>query len=193
MSRINFKAGTMIYPLPAVLVSCGDTIDNYNVMTAAWVGTICSEPPMCYVSIRPSRLCHSIICETKEFVLNLTTEELAEATDWCGVRSGRDYNKFIEKNLTPIESTVVSAPSIAQSPLSIECKVEEIKSLGSHDMFIARVVNVNCDDKYIDKATGEFSLEKAKLMAYSHGKYYSMGKRLGFFGYSVQKKKASKK
>ncbi|MDD2576374.1 MAG: flavin reductase family protein [Bacteroidales bacterium] len=192
MSKVSFKPGTMIYPLPAVMVSCGETPEEYNIITIGWVGTICSEPPMCYISIRKSRLSHEIISKTKSFVINLTTKELAKATDWCGVKSGRDFDKFKEMELTPIKASVVNAPMIMESPLNIECEVVEIKELGSHDMFIAKVVNINADDKLINPKTNSFELEKANLLAYSHGKYYTIGEKLGFFGYSVQKKKKKK-
>lgn len=192
MSKVSFKPGTMIYPLPAVMVSCGETPDEYNIITIGWVGTICSEPPMCYISVRKSRLSHEIISKTKSFVINLTTKELAKATDWCGVKSGRDFDKFKEMELTPIKASVVNAPMIMESPLNIECEVVEIKELGSHDMFIAKVVNINADDKLINPKTNSFELEKANLLAYSHGKYYTIGEKLGFFGYSVQKKKKKK-
>ena len=192
MSKVSFKPGTMIYPLPALMVSCGETPQEYNIITVSWVGTICSDPPMCYISVRKSRHSHAIISRTKAFVLNLTTKELAKATDWCGVKSGKDCNKFIEMGLTPIPSQIVKAPLIDQSPLSIECEVVEIKELGSHDMFIANVVNVCADEKYINPSTNSFELEKANLLTYSHGKYYSIGDKLGFFGYSVEKKKRKK-
>ncbi|MFV0599336.1 MAG: flavin reductase family protein [Bacteroidales bacterium] len=192
MSKVSFKPGTMIYPLPAVMVSCGETPEEYNIITIGWVGTICSEPPMCYISIRKSRLSHEIISKTKSFVINLTTKELAKATDWCGVKSGRDFDKFKQMELTPIKASVVNAPMIMESPLNIECEVVEIKELGSHDMFIAKVVNINADDKLINPKTNSFELEKANLLAYSHGKYYTIGEKLGFFGYSVQKKKKKK-
>lgn len=192
MSKVSFKPGTMIYPLPAVMVSCGETPEEYNIITIGWVGTICSEPPMCYISVRKSRLSHEIISKTKSFVINLTTKELAKATDWCGVKSGRDFDKFKEMELTPIKASVVNAPMIMESPLNIECEVVEIKELGSHDMFIAKVVNINADEKLINSKTNSFELEKANLLAYSHGKYYTIGEKLGFFGYSVQKKKKKK-
>lgn len=192
MSKVSFKPGTMIYPLPAVMVSCGETPEEYNIITIGWVGTICSEPPMCYISVRKSRLSHEIISKTKSFVINLTTKELAKATDWCGVKSGRDFDKFKEMKLTPIKASVVNAPIIIESPLNIECEVVEIKELGSHDMFIAKVVNINADEKLINPKTNSFELEKANLLAYSHGKYYTIGEKLGFFGYSVQKKKKKK-
>ena len=189
MSRVSFKPGTMIYPLPALMVSCGENPEEYNIATVAWTGTICSDPPMCYISLRKSRHSHSIISRTREFVLNLTTENLAKQTDWCGVKSGKDVNKFKEMSLTPEKAPNISAPMIKESPLCIECKVIEVKELGTHDMFIANVVGVHADERYINKESGLFDLQSAKLMTYSHGKYYSVGEQLGFFGCSVQKKK----
>mgnify|MGYP003530255569 FL=1 len=189
MSRVSFKPGTMIYPLPALMVSCGQSPEEYNIATVAWTGTICTDPPMCYISLRKSRYSHEIISRTKEFVLNLTTEKLAKQTDWCGVKSGKLVNKFKEMKLTAVKASNVNAPLIDESPLCIECKVVEIKELGSHDMFIANVVGVHADEKYINKESGLFDLQSAKLMTYSHGKYYSIGEQLGFFGFSVQKKK----
>lgn len=187
--KIQWKPGTLIYPLPALMVSSGATEEEYNIFTASWTGTICSDPAMCYVSIRKSRLSHEIISRTRCFVLNLTTEELAKATDWCGVRSGRDYDKFKEMKLTPAKALMVKAPIIAESPINIECEVCEIKELGSHDMFIANVVNIQADEKYINPETGAFDMEAANLMAYSHGHYYRLGQEIGKFGWSVQKKK----
>ncbi len=189
MSRVSFKPGTMIYPLPALMVSCGEKPEEYNIATVAWTGTICSDPPMCYISLRKSRHSHSIISRTREFVLNLTTENLAKQTDWCGVKSGKDVNKFKEMSLTPEKAPNISAPMIKESPLCIECKVIEVKELGTHDMFIANVVGVHADERYINKESGLFDLQSAKLMTHSHGKYYSVGEQLGFFGFSVQKKK----
>ena len=178
----------MVYPVPAMLVSCGATEDGYNVFAASWVGTICSDPAMCYVSIRPSRHSYDIVKRNMAFTLNLTTEELAKATDWCGVRSGRDYNKFAEMNLTAMKGEMVAAPYIDEAPISIECKVKQIIHLGTHDMFIADVMNVLADTRYIDPNTGEFDLKKAKLLAYSHGEYFKLGERIGNFGWSVKKK-----
>lgn len=188
MSKQNWKPGTMIYPLPAVLVSCGANEQEYNMLTVAWTGTICSDPPMCYISVRPDRHSHAIISKNMEFVINLTTTSMAKATDWCGVRSGRDFNKFEQTGLTPIPSLKVSAPSIGQAPVSIECKVRQIIPLGSHDMFIADVVNVSVDSSLLDK-DGHFDMEKAGLIAYSHGEYFKLGGSIGFFGWSVRKKK----
>ena len=183
MSRRNFKPGTMIYPLPAAMVSCGSEPKDYNIITVSWIGTICSDPPMCYISVRKSRHSHKLIMENKCFVINLTTEELLKATDWCGVKSGKDYNKFKEMKLTPIKGEIVNAPMIAQSPLCIECEVVEVKELGSHDMFIANVVNVSADETFINPKTDTLELNRANLLAYSHGKYYGLGKQLGFFGH----------
>ncbi|MBR6758875.1 MAG: flavin reductase family protein [Alistipes sp.] len=188
INRENWRPGTMIYPVPAVLVSCGASAEEYNMLTVAWTGTICSEPAMCYISVRPERHSYDIIKRTGEFVINLTTSALARATDWCGVRSGRDYNKFAEMGLTPIASAVVAAPTIAESPVSIECRVKDIISLGSHDMFLAEVVNVSVDEALIDKESGKLDLERARLLAYSHGEYFELGKALGHFGWSVRKK-----
>lgn len=183
-----FKPGTMLYPLPVVMVSCGNAPENYNIITVAWAGTICSDPPMCSISVRKDRHSYGLIKENMEFVINITTEDLAFATDWCGVRSGRDFDKFKQMHLTPEKAQIVSAPLIAESPLNIECKVKEIKELGTHDMFIAEVVAVNADEKYYDKGTDFFQLNQANLICYSHGKYYSLGKQLGKFGFSVAKR-----
>ena len=179
----------MIYPLPAVMVSCGDTPDKYNIITIAWTGTICSDPPLCYISVRKSRHSHEIIKRTGEFVINLTTEKLAYATDWCGVKSGRDIDKFRQLRLTPQQAQVVKAPLIAESPLNIECQVFDIRELGSHDMFLAKVVAVNAEEALIDKSTGQFQLNHAGPLAFSHGKYYGLGEKIGGFGFSVKKKK----
>lgn len=193
--KTSWKPGTMVYPLPAVMVSCGATPEEYNIMTAAWTGTICSEPAMCYVSIREERHSYQIIKRTGEFVINLTTEALAEATDWCGVRSGRDFDKFAHCGLTAEKCAVVAAPAIAQSPVSIECRVKQIIPLGSHDMFIGEVVNVLVDEQYIDPETGKFDLERAGLICYSHGEYFKVGELIGNFGWTVRgsSKKREKK
>ena len=189
----NWRPGTMVYPLPAVLVTCGSTEDEYNMLTVAWTGTICSDPAMCYISVRPERHSYDIIRHNMEFTINLTTKDLARATDWCGVRSGRDYNKFKEMNLTPAKGVKVACPYIEEAPMSIECRVRDIVKLGTHDMFVAEVLNVIADDRFIDPETGAFSLEKAGIIAYCHGQYYTLGERLGKFGWSVQKKLAAKK
>lgn len=193
MANVSFKPGNMLAPVPVVLVSCGDSPENYNILTIAWTGTVCSTPPMVSISVRKERHSHEIISRTGEFVINLTTEALARATDWCGVKSGRDVNKWQEMNLTPSESYTVKAPGIAESPVAIECKVTQVLELGSHDMFLAEVTGVRVDDQYIDPATGAFELEKANPICYSHGKYYSVGRLLGKFGFSVKKKSDKKK
>lgn len=192
MAKQKWKAGNMVYPLPAVLVSCGDKEGNVNLMTAAWTGTVCSEPPMVYVSIRKERYSHHMIKETGEYVINLTTEKLAEATDFCGVRSGRDMDKFKEMKLTPVKGELQYAPMVAESPVSIECRVTDVMELGSHDMFIAEVTAVYVDEQYMD-AKGTFHLEKAEPLVYSHGQYYGVGKHLGGFGYAVRKKPVRKR
>ena len=186
--HVHWKPGTMIYPLPAAMISCGSSPEEYNIMTVSWIGTICTNPPMCYISIRPERHSYEIIKQTGEYVINLTNEALAKATDWCGVRSGRNYNKFEEMKLTPLKAEKINAPIIVESPLCIECKVKQIIPLGSHDMFISEVVNVQADTKFIDAKTGKFDLQKAKLIAYSHGNYYKLGEEIGKFGWSVRKK-----
>ena len=184
----NWRPGTMIYPLPAVLVSCGADHSEYNLFTAAWTGTICSDPAMCYVSIRQERFSHDIIEKNMAFTINLTNEALARATDWCGVRSGRDFDKWREMNLTPVKGVTVAAPYIEEAPVSIECVVKDIMRLGSHDMFIAEVLNVIADDKYIDPDTGALDLKAAGLITYCHGNYYTLGEPLGHFGWTVRKK-----
>lgn len=188
-SHVSWKPGTMIYPLPAALISCGNTPENYNLLTVSWLGTICSNPPMCYISVRPERHSYQLIKESGEFVINLTNEAMAFAADWCGVRSGRDYDKFSKMKLTPQKAEMINAPMIKEAPLCIECKVKEIIPLGSHDMFIADVVNIQADKQYIDSKTDTFDLAKAKLIAYSHGHYYKLGEEIGKFGWTVKKKK----
>ncbi len=187
----HWKPGTLIYPLPAVLVSCGAAPDEYNMLTVAWTGTVCTNPAMCYISVRPERHSHAIISRTGAFVINLTTRDLARATDWCGVKSGRDCDKFREMGLTPLPATEVDAPLIGESPVNIECRVRQIIPLGSHDMFLAEVVHVDVDASLIDPDTGKFRLEKAHLIAYAHGEYFDLGKSLGHFGWSVRKKKCA--
>ena len=178
----------MLNPLPAVLVSCGDE-NRSNLITIAWTGTICTNPPMLYISVRPERFSYDLIKEHMEFTVNLTTSAMAKATDWCGVRSGREYDKWKETGLTPYKGEMVRCPAIAESPLSIECKVKSVMALGSHHMFIADVVNVLADEAYIDPETGAFDLGKADLLSYSHGNYYTTGEHIGKFGFSVKKKK----
>ena len=174
----SWKPGTTIYPLPAVLVSCGNTPEEYNLITVSWVGTLCTNPPMCYISVRPERYSYEILRKNMEFVINLTTVQMAKVTDWCGVSSGKNYNKFEKTGLTPKTAQIVKAPYVEESPLCIECKVREIISLGSHDMFISDVVNILADDKYIDPETGAFDMQKADLLVYSHGHYYEIGKEI---------------
>lgn len=187
-TKISWKPGTMIYPLPSLLISCGSTPEEYNLFTVSWAGTICTDPAMCYISIRPERHSYEIIRRNMEFVINLTTEELARATDWCGVRSGRDYNKFEEMQLTPGPSEKVSAPIVMEAPLSIECRVKEIVPLGTHDMFIAEVLNVQADSRYLNEETGKWNLDESHPLVYVHGGYYKLGEKLGHFGWSVKKK-----
>ena len=185
----DWKPGTMIYPLPAIMVSCGSEPAEYNILTVAWIGTICSNPPMCYISVRPERHSYGILKKNMEYVINLTTLDMAFSTDWCGVVSGKEHNKFEEMKLTPGKSSIVSAPLIEESPLCIECRVKEVMALGSHDMFISDVVNIRADDKYIDPVTGAFDMQKANLLVYVHGKYYGLDDVIGHFGWSVKKKK----
>ena len=192
MGKQSWKPGNMLYPLPAVLVTVADKDGRQNVFTVAWTGTVCSDPVMVSISVRPQRYSYHMIEETGEFVINLTTAKLAYATDYCGVRSGRDVDKFKEMHLTALPAEKVSAPLIAESPVNIECKVKEIIKLGTHDMFLAEVVAVHADEAYMDEK-GKFSLTKAEPMVYSHGTYYTLGKELGSFGYSVRKKAGKKK
>lgn len=193
MKKIKFKPGNMLYPLPAVLISCGTTDGQSNLFTAAWTGTICTNPPMLSVSIRPERYSYRMIRESREFVVNLTTKELCFAADFCGVRSGRDVDKWKACHLTKIKADTVSCPMVKESPVNIECHVTEIKELGSHHMFLAEVTTVHVDEAYMDDKN-TFHLNKSGLITYSHGKYFTLGKKLGHFGYSVQKKgQASKK
>ncbi len=186
MSKINWKSGNMLYPLPVVMVSCQRKDERPNIITVAWAGTICSDPVMVSISVRKERFSHGIIAETGEFVINLVTQDLVYATDYCGVKSGRDVDKFKMMNLTPVAINGVKAKAIGESPLSLACRVKEIKELGSHDMFIAEVVGVMVDDKYM-RDDGKFELNSSKLVAYSHGEYFGLGKKLGKFGYSVKK------
>ena len=172
-----------------MLVSRGATPSEYNLITVAWVGTICTNPPMCYISVRPERHSYPILRKQMEFVINLTTRSMAFATDWCGVNSGRDHHKFEEMQLTPGKASMVLAPIVEESPMAIECRVKEVMALGSHDMFIADVVNVQADERFIDPETGAFDMQRAELLAYAHGHYYELGNLIGKFGWSVQKKR----
>lgn len=192
MARQYWKPGNMLYPLPAVMVSCMGNNEKANIITVAWAGTICTNPAMLSISVRPERYSYNMIKESGEFVVNLVTKELVYAADYCGVKSGRDVDKFENLKLHKSESRIVKAPGIEESPVNIECKVTEIKELGSHHMFIAKVVSVNIDDEFMDK-TGRFNLNKSGLAVYSHGEYFSLGEKQGSFGYSVARKKKNKK
>jgi flavin reductase (DIM6/NTAB) family NADH-FMN oxidoreductase RutF len=189
MQKVIWKPGNMLYPVPAVMVSCGDTPEDYNIITVSWTGTICTAPPMCYISVRPERHSHAIIKRSMCFVINLPSEKLLRITDLNGVKSGRDMDKFSENHLTPVPAREINAPLIGEAPVNIECRVVEIKPLGSHDMFIAEIVAVNVDENLIDPKTQTLHLDKAKLFAYSHGFYYLLGKKMGRFGFSVKKSK----
>ena len=188
MGKIQFKPGNMLYPLPAVLVSVADKAGNSNLITIAWTGTVCSAPPMVSISVKPERYSYHMIEETGEFVINLTTEKLGFATDYCGVKSGKDVDKWKKMHLTPIPGDVVKVPMVKESPVNLECKVVEKKELGSHHMFLAEVAAVHVDETYMDEK-GRFHLNKAKPLVYSHGRYLSVGKEIGFFGYSVKNAK----
>jgi len=187
MAKQLWKPGNMLYPLPVVLVSCGEEGKAPNMLTVAWTGTICTNPAMAYISVRPERHSYDMIKNSGEFVINLTTASMVKEVDFCGVRSGRDMNKFEKTGLTPVKGQLEYAPLIKECPVNIECKVKEIKELGSHHMFIGDVQGVNIEDAYMD-STGKFHLNDSDLIIYSHGEYFSMGERLGSFGYSVKKK-----
>ena len=190
MGKQYWKPGNMLYPVPAVMVSCQREGEKPNIITLAWAGTVCSDPAMVSISIRPSRYSYDILKETKEFVLNLVTKDITFATDYCGVKSGRDVDKYKEMNLTPLPSKHISAPGISESPVNLECKVKEIIPLGTHDMFLAEVVGVTVDDAYMNE-NGKFELNQTGLVSYSHGEYFVLGEKLGKFGYSVEKKKGT--
>ena len=187
MSKVIWKAGTFIYPLPAVLVTSG-TMEKSNVMTVAWTGILNTNPAIVYISVRPERYSYNLIKENMEFAINLTNEKLVYATDWCGVRSGAKFDKFKEMHLTKEKGKFVKCPLIKESPVSIECKVKEIKELCSHLMFMAEVLSIDADEQYIDEK-GAFDISKCNLISYSNGGYYTQGKKIGTFGYSVKKKK----
>ena len=184
-SKINIKPSSILYPAPAIMVSCGNGIQN-NIITISWTGTINSIPPMCSISIRPERFSHKIIKDSGEFVINLTTTELAKVSDWCGVKSGKDYNKFDEMGLTAVKGNVVNAPIIAESPVNIECKVKQIISLGSHDMFIAEVVEIQIDKSILLEGTAGVDWSKLNLIHYFGGHYYEVGKMIGKTGFSLK-------
>lgn len=190
MAKVEWKSGTFVYPIPAVMVTSGD-MEHSNIMTVAWTGILNTNPAIVYISVRPERYSYNLIKETGEFVINLTTEKLAFATDWCGVRSGKDHDKFKEMHLTKERANHVKCPIIKESPVAIECKVIDIKEYGSHHTFIAEVLSIDADDKYIDEK-GAFDISKCDLIAYANGGYYSLDKKIGKFGFSVQKKKKRK-
>lgn len=192
MGKITFKPGNMLYPLPVVMVSVADKEGNSNIITVAWAGTVCTNPPMVSISVRPSRYSYHMLMETGEFVINLTTRDLVYATDYCGVKSGKDVDKWKEMKLTPVPSKEIAAPAIKESPVNIECKVVKVESFGSHDVFTANVVAVHVDDAYMDEK-GTFHLTQANPIVYSHGEYYDLGKKLGKFGYSIKKKNPKKR
>ena len=187
MAKETWKPGNMLYPVPAVMVSCQRPTEKPNIITVAWAGTVCTNPPMVSISVRPSRYSYQILEETGEFVINLTNESLVKACDYCGVVSGRDVDKFAKTGLTPIPMEHVHAMGIDESPVNMECKITEKRELGSHTMFIAEVVGVTVDDRYMDE-TGKFHINESGLVMYSHGEYFALGKKLGKFGYSVKKK-----
>lgn len=187
MGKTIWKPGTFLYPIPAVMVSCGD-MKKSNIITIAWTGIINTNPAMVYISVKPERYSYKIIKESGEFVINLTTKDLTYATDWCGCRTGAKFDKFKEMKLAKEKANFIEAPMIKQSPVNLECKVKEIKKLGSHDMFTAEVLAIHADDKYIDEK-GAFDISKCSLISYANGGYYLSGKKVGKFGYSVQKKK----
>lgn len=188
VEKRDMRPGTMLYPLPAVIVTCGD-MENSNMITVSWTGTICSDPAMLYISVRPGRYSYPMIKENMEFTVNLTTEAMANATDWVGVRSGSEYDKWKETGLTPMKGVKVACPSIAESPVNIECRVKEIIHLGTHDMFIADVLNVRANEDLFDKETDALRLDLAGLINYNHGGYFKQGEKIGKFGFSVQKNK----
>lgn len=190
MSKTIWKPGTFLYPIPAVMVSCG-TMEKSNIITVAWTGIINTNPAMVYISVRPTRYSYNLIKDSGEFVINLTNENLAYSTDWCGVKTGKKVDKFKEMKLTKEKSEFVACPMIKESPVSVECKVKEIKELGSHHMFIAEVLAIHADDRFIDDK-GSFDISKCNLIAYANGGYYPLGKKIGKFGFSVEKKKNNK-
>ena len=187
MAKQQWKPGNMLYPLPVVMVSVRDGEGKDNIITVAWAGTVCTNPPMVSISVRPERYSYHMLKESGEFVINLTTEELCRAADYCGVKSGRDVDKFREMHLTELPSREIAAPGIAESPVNIECRIKEVIPLGSHDLFLAEVAGVTVEDRYMDE-NGKFRLSDAGLVAYSHGEYYELGEKVGSFGYSVRKK-----
>lgn len=189
LEKETWKPGTMLFPIPVVMATVGDMEGDYNIITIAWTGIVCTNPPMCYISVRPERYSYALLEKHREFGINLTTADLAFATDWCGVKSGKDFDKFKEMNLTPFAGDHIKAPLIAESPINLECKVTEIKPLGSHHMFLAEIAAVHASKAHVSTQSGAFHLDRANPVCFSHGKYYQTGKFLGRFGFSVQKKK----
>lgn len=187
MGKATWKPGTMIYPAPAALVTCGATPQEWNMLTVAWTGTVCTNPPMCYISVRPERHSFPLIERHMEFTINLTTEEMALAVDWAGVRSGRDHDKWKATGLTPLPGEMVASPVIEESPLGIECRVKQMTALGSHTMILADVLCLRADERFIDTESGHFNLAAAHLLAWNHGHYQALGPVLGHFGFSVRK------
>lgn len=190
MSKVIWKPGTFEYPIPAVMVTSG-TMEESNILTVAWTGIVNTDPAMCYISVRKSRHSYNIIKENQEFAINLTNTKLAYSTDWCGVRSGKDFDKFKEMHLTKEKAKFIKCPLIKESPASLECKVETMVDLGSHTMFLAKILSIDADEQYID-SKGAFDISKCNLIAYANGGYYQLGKKIGTFGYSVRKKKHNK-
>lgn len=192
MAKQIWKPGNMLYPVPVVMVSCAEPGGKPNIITVAWTGTVCTDPPMVYISVRPERYSYGIIRDSGEFVINLTTEALSRATDYCGVKSGRDTDKWADMGLTPLPASSVCAPLIAESPVNLECRVTQVKELGSHHMFLAEIVAVEAEDTYLNEA-GKLELHRTAPLVYSHGEYYGLGALLGTFGYSVRKAKGARK
>jgi len=192
-ARLIWKPGTMLYPLPAVMVSCGRSPAEYNIITIAWTGILCTEPPLCHISIRPERASYDIIRQSRECVINLTTAELAPAVDWCGVRSGRQHNKFKAMRLTPLRASKVHAPLIAEAPINLECRVSKVVPLGSHHMFICEIVAIQADARYVDQKTSALDLARSRPLIYCHGKYYQLGSLIGKFGFSVKRGRRAKR
>jgi flavin reductase (DIM6/NTAB) family NADH-FMN oxidoreductase RutF len=193
MIKRVFKPGTMLYPLPVVLVSCGNFREGFNIITIAWTGTLCSDPPMCYISVRPERYSYGLIKKSGEYVINVTTRELVFATDWCGVKSGREVDKFKELGLTPLAAQKVRAPLIGESPLNIECRVRQVMPLGSHDMFISEVVAVSAEESLIHPRSGAFQFSRADPICFAHGRYFALDGLVGTFGFSVRRKRKLKR
>jgi flavin reductase (DIM6/NTAB) family NADH-FMN oxidoreductase RutF len=193
LKKLLWKPGTMLYPVPAVLVSCGKCGGAQNIITVAWTGVTCTDPAMCSIAIRPQRFSYGLIRRSGEFAVNLTTAAMARAVDWCGVKSGREFDKFRETGFTPLPAKFIGAPLIGESPVSLECRVREVRELGSHHLFIAEILAVHADPTYFDPKTGYFDLASSEPLCYCHGHYYEMGRHIGKFGFSVEKKKKRQK